>query len=170
MRTDYRNFTVDKPDLLIYEKLWSGNVIWSGLCNLGKNDTKGRLMMDTSISAFEDSFEFDSYTNEIYVVSKNRFENEIYKVQLDESLRSYLFSFPTDESSIEPFGSIALDWVTKNIYAIHEGAIKVFNVQGNLKIPRWIADVKSDKHPVIKIFPNEGYLVVNTGKYILLIN
>lgn len=121
----------------------------------------GQLMAHPS-SFLDNKFEYDSESRALY---KGSF-SEIQKISLDTKKESTLF----DLSGINPFGSngainsIAYDWVTKNLYVVHEGWIKLLKVRDTSESPKPLRAL-DEKHfnPVIKVFPNQGYLVVKTS-------
>lgn len=126
--------------------------VWTGICLLGKYNDVGKLVLELD-STSHNKFEYDIGENTMY----RRYFNGIQKINLNEKKTTTLFelNLPTD------LESIALDWVTKNIYVVHDDSVKIVNVRDTTKSPKTLWSFGRGKHAAkIKVFPNAGYLFV----------
>lgn len=132
---------------------------------------EAKFEMETGID--KNVFDHDSRTNTLYVVKGNK----IQKIRLSDMNETTIYEFsdpnPPNKTSIV---SMSLDWVTKNLYIYHGHVLKVINVDDTSKSPRSLllshynskgASKVISAWPVVKVFPNQGYLVTKiSGKYI----
>lgn len=151
--TDYRS-AFDKQELIVIEKVNDNTEIRNPkhlICGFGQNNQEGNLILSTRDFS-EDKFEYDSEANVVY----QGLEYEIKAVNLNNKKTVTILQLP----AVKIISSLTFDWVTKNMFMIHKGKIKVFNIRHVPNKLVKLADLESYPtffEPVIKVFPNNGY-------------
>lgn len=110
---------------------------------------------------FDSNYEYDSQDRVIYIAIKN----EIKKITFNNKKQKTIAKFLNGRFSGESIDTIALDWVTKNLYVTHHGSIILLNARDTSKEPKTlhVFQENNSRHPVI-VFPNSGYLVAKTTR------
>lgn len=121
--------------------------------------------------------EYDHRTNVVYAVKyarhivKNhrKYLSDIHVFNLTDKQESDIFNFSSvDIDDKIEVDFISLDWVTKNLCFTVSKAYKVPNVDDTSKNSKTLFSFKKENDfSVIKVFPNQGYLIVGvfSGKY-----
>lgn len=167
--TDDKPDVENKPELLIVEdvsKPGDEHSFWSGICLIGqRRDSISQLILNPDQGSFDNKFEYDFQDRVLY----KSYLNEIKKIDIVNKNQSTIFQLPTNSIG-ETIDSVAYDWVTKNLYVSHEGDLKVLNVVKTSKLSKkLVAFPKRYFSSIIKVFPNQGFVVVQTDcKYYVL--
>lgn len=108
-------------------------------------------------------YTFDSYTRVLY----EGHNHDVKKVLLDVDDDKYpVYKFlakPQEEG--KTLESVALDWVTKNLYVASRKFVKLVNLLDISKPVKIVHTFKNTSfYPIVKVFPNEAFLIVKTSR------
>lgn len=104
----------------------------------------------------------------------NENAKEIKKISLDNNTESNIYEFRLKRQERLLSSSrwvrngwirgMALDWITNNLYLFYGQVITVINMNDTSSTPKNLLDIKEPfSFTNIKVFPNEGYVVVTTS-------
>lgn len=131
---------------------------------MGSRDESATLI--TTVRSLEKNlYAVDAYTRELYIGYKHDVKKVLLDVDEDKyPVRKFLPSNYTEGSSLE---SMAVDWVTANLYVSNKKFVKVINLWDKSKPERVVYTFKNVSHvndfsPTVKVFANKGYLIVQT--------
>lgn len=165
----------EKPELLVVkqELKLDDQAFEIGICIAGKKYFNDNFTL-THEGSFYDEFEYDQREHTVYAVKQtfHQIYKEIFNIQridLDRKKESTVFELLSERNN-ERIYSIALDWVTKNLYYTDDKELGILNVDNPSKSPKSLYTFKekylnTNLHVnVVRVFPNQGYLVVKTSR------
>lgn len=101
----------------------------------------------------------------LHVKNHTKLIREIEMFNLKNKQESTILKPPSDDNNDNKIGLISLDWVTKNLYYANEKFLKILNVKDVSKPPKVLcAFEKESILTQVKVFPNQGYVVVLTSR------
>lgn len=151
----------DNPEFIIFQNLLKpdNHSSWWGLCGIKCNDSNLATLVAKPASFLGHKLEYDRSNHIIYKNSKDFIEKilldgEVLKVNRNDlhvPMRGIL--------------SIALDWVTQNLYFMIDNSIRVISLSDKSKPMKTILTLREKvEDPVLKVHPNRGYLFLKVTR------
>lgn len=127
-----------------------------GLC-YSSNKTQEFELVTSSVSNEYRVMDYDFQEREIYSIDSD--SNNIVKINSVSKDQSVVYTSSLKGFDVE---SLGLDWITKNLYFFYDGILKVLDLKDKSKPPKSL--LTFDHYLAeVKVFPDEGYLVVKVS-------
>lgn len=129
----------------------------NGICYIGKDKSDIEAKAAAKINSNIDKIiiEYDPSERAVYSLDRS---DKIYKINLDSHTQNIVYEF-TGQYSAKEISSVALDWVTKNLYFFHDKTLSLINLNNPSKRPITFMRYGS-QNLIVKVFPTEVYLVL----------
>lgn len=160
--TDGNPDVKDKPEILVLRKHSNATKCYFNVCHFGKNNSLKKFTLING-EIFPREFDYDSRTRTLYAV-KYESNIQISNISVDDGEFTTIFQ-SSGINGYEVIHFVTLDWVSKNIYFIEGQSVKILRLEGGSKNPKTLFTLKKNPqyYPEMKVFPNQGYLIVKTS-------
>lgn len=125
-----------------------------GICHIGKHKSTPEFLTKLSVFDIRLVMKYDPLDRVIYWLR----DSQLQKITLDTKDQSPLnASFPSGFAEFGKYVSMSLDWITKNLFFVHDKYVHVIDLKN---ISKGSKKLFTPYHNgAVEVFPDEGYLV-----------